>query len=129
MAAEKYYDLDKVEYSEEETINYIHEMFDIWVEQKIIRAVCRDEMGADMIAKCDLKSVALRSDEQASKMHQLLTKGYAGNLMGIDTFSEDQYSLVLDDRKRALKNYMQALISLQEDPALQIKKLAEKVAK
>ena len=59
----------------------------------------------------------------------LLTKGYAGNLMGIDTFSEDQYSFVLDDRKKALKNYIQALISIQEDPALHIKKLSEKLAK
>jgi hypothetical protein len=49
--------------------------------------------------------------------------------MGIDTFSEDQYSFVLDDRKKALKNYIQALISIQEDPALHIKKLSEKLAK
>ena len=42
MQSHKYYGLNKVEYSEEETINYIDEAMEIWFEQKIIRAVCRD---------------------------------------------------------------------------------------
>jgi hypothetical protein len=42
MQAYKYYGLNKKEYSEEETIKYIDEVMEIWFEQKIIRAVCRD---------------------------------------------------------------------------------------
>ena len=75
----------------------------------------------------DLKSVALNFDEQYLGSHKLLEVTSADDIMNLNAFEPEDSDLG-KNRKTVLKNYIQAMIAVQEDPHVQIRKLAKELA-
>ena len=102
-------------------------MFNIWLEQKVIREYCRGNLGQKKLEMMDLKSIALNFDEQYLGSHKLLEVSAAKDITNLDAF-EPVDSDLGKNRKTVLKHYIQAVIAVQEDPNVQIRKLASELA-
>lgn len=113
--------------SEEKSNLYIEQVFNIWLEQKVIREHCRGNLGQQELSMMDLKSVALNFDEQYLGSHKLLEVTSADDIMNLNAFEPEDSDLG-KNRKTVLKNYIQAMIAVQEDPHVQIRKLAKELA-
>ena len=106
-------------FTSEASSDYIEEIFNVWLEQKIIREISHKKMFSQYVWDCDLKSVELDIDNQLSKDHELLEKPAAAKIMG------EAGTIGSVD----LRHFIQTLIGIQEDPHLQIRKLASELAK
>ena len=75
----------------------------------------------------DMKSIALNFDEQYLRSHKLLELSAADDIMSLKAFELEESDLG-KNRKTVLKHYIQAVIAVQEDPHVQIRKLANELA-
>ena len=123
--------------TEYETAALVNEVFELWFEQKIIREACKEKLGAKAVSELDVSSIDLNTDNQFLRMHQLLKTGVSVDIMGLDAFGGilndkgepvKHTGRIVDERKMILKHYIQMLIGVQEDPDLQIRKMARNLA-
>ena len=77
---------------------FIEEIFDIWFEQKIVREVCKQQIGKAAVAKYDFDAVSLNSDMQYGRKHEMLNEGAAVDLMGLDPCNFDADECDLDTK-------------------------------
>ena len=61
------------------------EVFDIWFEQRIVRAVCKEKLGSEIIENYDLGCISFKNEKDAIIcMHELLSHDEAIEIMGSD---------------------------------------------
>ena len=84
--------------TDDQMSEFIEEIFDMWFEQKIVREVCKQQLGKELIAKHDLKAVSLNSDTQYGRKHGMLNEGTAIDVMGLDPCNYDVDECDLDTK-------------------------------
>lgn len=84
--------------TDDQMSEFIEEIFDIWFEQKIVREVCKQQLGKEVVAKHDLNAVNLNSDMQYGQKHGMLNEGMAVDVMGLDPCNVDVDECELDTK-------------------------------
>jgi hypothetical protein len=77
----------------------IEELFDIWLEQKVIRSVFTEKFGEHAVQVHDQESIGLNLNDQYGSAHSLLTEELAIDLIGKTQERLGEFALE-DEKKR-----------------------------
>ena len=69
--------------SNEKSIAYIEEIFAIWVEQRVVREVCKQRLLEEDMRDYDMTSVQLDIERQFTNEHELLKSDAAIDAMNL----------------------------------------------
>ena len=98
------------------SIAYIEEIFAIWVEQRVVREVCKQKLLKEEMRDYDIASVQLDIERQFTNEHELLKKDAAIDVMKL--MSGEPVFDKSNERQKILKNYVQMLVAIADDPYL-----------
>ena len=71
--------------NDNEAASYMSEVFDIWFEQRVVRAVCKERLASEIIENYDLECTSFGNEKEAIIcMHELMSHDKANEIMGSD---------------------------------------------
>ena len=120
---------------DEEAADYMREIFNLWFEQKMVRAACKDQIETAIVERCDHECTKL--DDSIICQHEVLSHEEAIEIMGVDPAwhnypgdlrFKDVKGVITDvARQNILRHYIQKQIAIFDDPYIQIRKVVDQV--
>ena len=87
--------------SDNEAASYMSGVFDIWFEQRVVRAVCKERLASEIIENYDLGCTSLGNEKEAIIcMHELMSHDEAIEIMGSDPMWKSDLGFLQYDDER-----------------------------